>query len=105
MDDLRHARSVIELAARELDAAALDGQGAIDGLTELGMIRRITDGMVGKMTKRVEDTAAYTYGSDRNAAEVCARLVGVGTGEAKRAMEVASQLQSLRSTIRRSRES
>ena len=39
-------------------------------------IRRLIDGMVGKAAKRVEDTAAYTYGTDRNAAELCARLVG-----------------------------
>jgi hypothetical protein len=98
MDDLRNARSVVEAAARELDAAALSGQEAIDGLAALGAIRRLTDGMVGKMTKRVEDTAAYTYGSDRSAAELCVRLVGVASGEAKRAIEVASKLESLPAT-------
>ncbi len=54
--------------------------------------------MLGKAAKRVEDTAAHTYGTDRNAAELCVRLVGVGSGEAKRAIEVAGKLESLPAT-------
>ena len=56
-----------------------------------GRQRRLIDGMFAKAAKRVEDTAAYTYGSDRSAAELCARLVGSAPGEAKRAIETAAQ--------------
>ena len=47
-------------------------------MEELGSIRRLVDGMLAKAAKRVEDTAAYTYKGDRNAAELCDRLVGRG---------------------------
>ena len=65
---------------------------------EIGSIRRLADGLFGKAAKRVEDTAAYTYGNDRNAAELCQRLTGVSTGEAKRAIDAAGKLESLPAT-------
>ncbi len=51
-----------------------------------------------KSAKRVDDTAAHTYGTDRSAAELYERLVGVSSGEAKRAISVAAQLESLPAT-------
>ncbi len=76
----------------------MSGTDAIALLTELGVVRRLVDGLVGRVTKRVEDTAAHTYGTDRSAAELCARVVGVSSGEAKRALAVATQLGSLPAT-------
>ncbi|MGZ4689877.1 MAG: hypothetical protein ACXVKA_15675 [Acidimicrobiia bacterium] len=43
----------------------------------------------------MEDTAAYTYKNDRDAAELCERLAGVGRAEAKRAIETAGRLEAL----------
>ena len=83
---------------RDFDARRLSGQEAVDLLTELGVWRRLIDGAIAKTAKRVDDTAAHTYGSDRSAAELCSRLVGVGSGEAKRAIEVAAKLESLPAT-------
>jgi hypothetical protein len=97
-DDLRTARTALESAARGFDPSTCNGQEAIDLVEELGVQRRLLDGMLGKAAKRVEDTAAYTYKNDRNAAELCARLVGVASGEAKRAIEVAGKLESLPAT-------
>ncbi len=97
-DDLRTSRTALESAARGFDPSACSGQEAIDLVEELGRIRRLADGMLGKAAKRVEDTAAYTYGNDRNAAELCSRVTGVSTGEAKRAIEVAGKLESLPET-------
>ena len=54
--------------------------------------------MLGRCAKRAEDTAAYTYKGDRSAAELCVRLVGGGSGEAKRAIETAARLESLPAT-------
>ena len=98
MDDLRNAESALEGAARDFDPSGCSGQDAIDVVETLGRQRRLIDGMLGKAAKRVEDTAAHTYGSDRSAAELCSRLVGVGSGEAKRAIEVAAKLEGLPAT-------
>ena len=76
------------------DPSACDGDDAIAVVKEIGSIRRLADGVLGKAAKRVEDTAAYVYKNDRNAAELCQRLTGVSTGEAKRAIEVAGKLES-----------
>ena len=98
MDDLLHARNALEAAARGFDPSACDGDDAIAVVKEIGAIRRLADGLLGKAAKRVEDTAAYVYKNDRNAAELCQRLTGVSTGEAKRAIEVAGKLESLPAT-------
>ena len=83
---------------RDFDARRCSGQQAIDLLTELGVWRRLIDGLIADTAKRVDDTAAHTYGSDRSAAELCSRLVGVGSGEAKRSIETAARLESLPAT-------
>ena len=75
MDDLRTAGSALESAARRFDPSACSGQDAIDLLTELGVQRRLIDGLIAKATKRVDDTAAHTYGTDRSA-EVAGLLRG-----------------------------
>ena len=98
MDDLRTARTALESAARGFDPSACTGDDAIAVVEEIGAIRRLADGVLGKAAKRVEDTAAYTYKNDRNAAELCARVTGVSSGEAKRAIEVAAKLECLPAT-------
>jgi hypothetical protein len=75
-DDLESARIALEAAARGFDAAECSGTDAVTLLIELGSIRHLADGLVGKVARRAEDTAAHTYGTDRNAAELCSRLVG-----------------------------
>src|ERR1700712_5359543 len=66
MDDLRPGRTALEAAARTFDPSACSGQDAIDLLAELGVQRRLIDGLIAKATKRVDDTAAHTYGTDRS---------------------------------------
>jgi len=89
------ARSALASTAARLDAAALGGRDAVGLLGELGRVRRLVDGMVAKIAKRVEDTAAHTRGTDRSAAELTARVVGVSPGEARRAIDTAAKLESL----------
>jgi hypothetical protein len=98
MDDLRSARTLLESAAAGFDPSSCSGTEAIAIVTEIGAIRRLADGLLGRAAKRIEDTAAYTYGSDRSASELCERLVGVASGEAKRAIETAGRLESLPAT-------
>jgi hypothetical protein len=95
MDDLLATCSVLEAASRAFDARGCSGQEAIDLVAVLGRQRRLIDGMLAKAAKRVEDTAAYTYTGERNAGELCERLVGVTSGEAKRAIETAGRLEAL----------
>ena len=67
-------------------------------MKELGVIRRLADAMVSKTAKRVEETAAHTYSTDRSAAELTGRLVGISSVEAKRAIENAAKLEALPAT-------
>ena len=80
MDDLLHARTALEAAARGFDPSACSGEDAVRVVAEIGALRRLADGLLGKAAKRVEDTAAYVYENDRNAAELCQRLTGVSHG-------------------------
>ena len=85
---VRSARSALEGAARSFDACS--GPEAVALLEELGAVRRLVDGLIARVAKRVENTAAHTYGTDRSAAELCERLVGISSREAKRAIAVAA---------------
>src|SRR4051812_17945112 len=98
VERIRSVNAELRSVAHELDAETCSGQEALDLVEALGVTRRLVDGMVARAAKRVEDTAAHTYGGDRNAAEVVERLVGVTTGEAKRGIEVAAHLRSLPGT-------
>ena len=95
---VRSARSALELAARDFDLSSWSGSDAVVLLEELGAQRRLIDGMLAKAAKRVEDTAEHTRRLDRSAAELCARVTGVSSGEAKRAIAVAGKLETLSAT-------
>lgn len=86
MQSLLSAESALEAAARDFDPASCSGAEAVEVMEKLGSVRRLADGMLAKAAKRVEDTAEHTRRSDRNAAELCARVTGVSPGEAKRAI-------------------
>ncbi len=59
---------------------------------ELGSIRRVVDGMVAKAARRVAET------SERDGAAQIARLLGVGTGAVRGAIETAKNLEKLPET-------
>jgi Domain of unknown function (DUF222) len=98
IERIRSVSAELRSLARDLDADACSGPEALDLVEALGAVRRLADGMVARVAKRVEDTAAYTYHGDRNAAETVERLVGTSIGEAKRVIEVAAHLRSLPGT-------
>jgi hypothetical protein len=98
LNSLLSAESALEVAARDFDPAACSGAETVAFLEKLGAIRRLTDGMVAKAAKRIEDTAEHTRHTDRSAAELCARVTGVSSGEAKRAIESATKLEALPAT-------
>jgi hypothetical protein len=98
LNSLLSVESALEVAARDFDPSACGGAETVAFLEKLGAIRRLTDGMIAKAAKRLEDTAEHTRHTDRSAAELCARVTGVSAGEAKRAIEVAAKLESLPAT-------
>ena len=69
-------RSTLNSIALEFDAAALSPEAAVRVVDQLGAIRRVVDGMLGKAAARVAET--NTGASD--AAAFVARTLGVSTG-------------------------
>jgi len=95
LDEIGAACDVLTSAASRLDPGALTGPQAVTALAELGVLHRLVEGIVGKVAKRVDDTGAHTRGTDRNAAELTARVVGVSPATARRAIETAARLERL----------
>jgi hypothetical protein len=98
LNSLLSAESALEVAARDFDPGAWSGAEALAVVEAAGVVRRLVDGILAKAAKRLEDTAEHTRHSDRSAAELCARVTGVSSGEAKRAIEVAAKLEALPAT-------
>jgi hypothetical protein len=58
-DSLASARSALDEIARDFDASALSPQAALRVVDELGVIRRVVDGMTAKAAKRAIDGDAH----------------------------------------------
>ena len=86
------ARSTLNSVAADFDASALSAETATRVVDQLGAIRRVVDGMLGKAAKQVADMSA-----DNGCAAV-ARLLGVGTGEVRSAVATAKKLEALPAT-------
>jgi hypothetical protein len=93
-DSLVGARRSLDEIASAFDASALSPQAALRVVDELGSIVRVVDGMVAKAAKRVAET------SERDGAAQVARLLGVGAGEVRGAIETAKKLEKLPATDR-----
>src|SRR2546423_6257396 len=96
--ELAAAGRALAGAASRFDADALTGDDAIRAVDELAVIRRLADGMIAKAAKRVADTAAHARRGDRNAASLVGRTLGVGSGEALAAIDMAAKLEQLPAT-------
>lgn len=97
-DDLTTVRTVAERMAGEFDAGLLTGEQAVGFVREVGVIRRLLDGMLGQAAKRVEETSAYMHSGDRDAAQLYARAIGADASEARRAIITAKKLERLPET-------
>jgi hypothetical protein len=86
------ARISLNSVALEFDAAALTPEAARRVVDQLGSITRLVDGMLGKAAKRMAETSA-----DNGCATV-ARMLGVGTGEVRSAVDTAKKLENLPAT-------
>ena len=70
------ARSAFAGVAQEFDGSALSGEDAVAVEAELGAIRRLTDAMLAKAVRRVENTGAFARHGDRSGATHCAGALG-----------------------------
>src|SRR4051794_29199558 len=89
------ARDALEGVSREFDASTLTGDDARRAVDELGVIRRLTDAILAKAAKRVQDR---TGESEPNAAQSVAQRLGVTPGEIRAAIRTAAQLEQLPAT-------
>jgi hypothetical protein len=96
-DTLTSTRTALETLAREFESRTLTGEQAVCAVTELGAIRRLVDGLLGKAAQRVEETSAHKRngGSDRDAAQLVGRAVGAAASEARRLISTAQKLEKL----------
>ena len=97
-DSLIATRAALERLASGFEPGTLTGDQAVRVVTELGVIHRLTEGMLAQAAKRVADTAAHTSSGDRDAAQFYARAVGVDASEARRAITTAKRLEQLPET-------
>jgi 5-methylcytosine-specific restriction endonuclease McrA len=96
-EELRTARSALEAIAQGFDASC-SGREAVRLLEQLATIHHLADGVTARVAKRIADTNAFVAHGDRTAEELCGRLVGVGAGDARRAIESATRWESLPAT-------
>jgi hypothetical protein len=96
-DTLTSTRTALENLAHEFESRTLTGEQAVCAVTELGAIRRLIDGLLGKAAQRVEETSAHKHngGSDRDAAPLVGRAVGADASEARRLISTAQKLEKL----------
>jgi len=97
-DTLRTVRAGLEGVARDFEPETLSGEQAARAVRELGVIRRLTDGLLAKAAKRVDDTMAHAKSGACDAAQFLANELGVGSGEARRAIDNAKKLRDLPAT-------
>jgi hypothetical protein len=93
-DSLATARNSLDEIASGFDPRALSPEAALRVVDQLGSIRRVVDGMLGKTAKRVSET----YAGSGTAAGTIARILGVGTGEVRSSIETATKLEGLPAT-------
>src|ERR1700710_1054249 len=98
LDVLAGVKATMKAVARDLEPGSYEGPDAAAIMQEVGEIARFTAAITGPMSKRVDETQAYVVHGDRNAAEFCARVMGVWPSEAKRGIENAVRLESLAAT-------
>jgi hypothetical protein len=103
-DALITTRAALERLASGFEPGTLTGEQAVRVVAELGVIRRLTDGMLGRAAKRVDETKAHAASGARNAAHFLGKAVGSDTSEARRAITTAKRLERLPATAAAVRE-
>jgi hypothetical protein len=99
-DTLTVTRTALETLAGDFEPRTLTGEQAVRVVNELGAIRKLVDGMLGKAAKRVDETSAHKRNgkSERDAAQLVSRATGGDASEARRAISTAKKLEKLPET-------
>ncbi len=97
-DELVESGATLERVAAGFDPARLDSREAVGALAELARIRKIVDGLVGKVAKRIQDSGAYLDAGAPDAASFVGTILGVPARSARAAITVATALESLPAT-------
>ncbi len=97
-DELTAVADTLEVLARGWKARRRGKRNSVAVMEQLGRARRFFDVLTCEVSKEIAETDAFVEHGDRNAAELCARMMGVETGEAKRAIANATRLESLPET-------
>jgi hypothetical protein len=103
-DTLATTRMTLESLAGDFDPDALSGAQAVRVVTMLGVIHRLTEGLLATAAKRVDETAAFVRDGHRDAAQFYAKAVGVDASEARRVLVLAERLERLPMTASAVRE-
>jgi hypothetical protein len=103
-DTLTTTRSTLERLASGFEPGTLTGEQAMRVVTELGVIRRLVDGMLGLAAKRVDETSAHAASGARDAAHFLAKAVGSDTSNARRVITTTKRLEQLPETAAAVRE-
>jgi hypothetical protein len=103
-DTLHTARMTLESLTGDFEPDALSGEEAVRVVAVLGVISRLTEGMLGRAAKRVADTSVYVRDGDCDAAQFFARVVGVGANDAQRVLRTARKVERLPATAAAVRE-
>lgn len=98
LESLAAARASLERVCADFDAGALDAVQAAALLRELGIVRRLVDGLLAKTGARAHETGAHLQSGERDPAHFYARSVGVGLAEARRAIDTGLKLEALPQT-------
>jgi hypothetical protein len=92
---LTNVRRTLEALARDVEPATFSGEQAARLVHELGAIQHLTEALLGKAAKRVDETSAYAQAGYRNAEHFVARAVGIEAAEARRVIGAAKRLEHL----------
>jgi hypothetical protein len=98
LDVIAATRTAMEELAVSFEPCMLTHEQAARVVDELGVIRRLTEGVLARAAKRVADTAACRKGAERDAAQAYARAAGVEASEARRAITMVKRLEQLPAT-------
>ncbi len=96
-EGLRRVRRELKTFAQGFDSTC-SAPDAVAAMEELGAILRLAYGSAARVAKQIADTNAFEAHGDRSAAELCARLLGVGSGDARHMIENATRWESLPGT-------
>ena len=92
---LTATQTAFEALAAEFEPRTYTGEQAVRMVTVLGVIHRLTEGLLAQAASRVAETGAHARDGDRDVVQFYARTVGVDASEARRVISTVKKLEQL----------